>query len=71
MAYSSQFEDELGRMWRKQGKIEARLGKNWRRLKGMKRRTYERLWGELMDCEERRDEAFEVLAGRLFGLAQF
>jgi hypothetical protein len=53
-------------MWRKQSKIEARLGENWRRPKGMRQHTYERL----VDCEARRDEAFAVVAERLLGLAR-
>jgi hypothetical protein len=69
VAYASQSEDVLGRMWRKQSKIEARLGEYWRRPKGMRRRTYARLLAVVTECERRRDDALEVLAGRLFGTA--
>lgn len=68
VAYSSQSDDALDRMWRKQSKIEARLGEHWRRPKGMRRRTYDRLWGELMACEERRELALEQFVARFVGL---
>lgn len=67
LAYSSQSEDVLDRTWTKQRKIEAQLGENWRRPKGMRQRTYERLWESLMDCERRRDEAFAVAVRRFIG----
>ena len=67
VAYSSQSDDALDRMWRKQAKIEGRLVDNWRRPKGMRQCTYQRLIGTLNDCEERRENAFAVFAARLFG----
>lgn len=67
VAYSSQSDDALDRMWRKQAKIEARLGDNWRRPKGMRQCTYQRLIGTLNACEERRENAFAAFAARLFG----
>lgn len=67
VAYVSQSCDALDRMWRKEAKIEARLGENWRRPKGMRRRTYDRLIKTLVDCEDRRDLAFCTMAARLFG----
>lgn len=70
VAYASQSEDLIGRMWRKQSKIEARLDEHWRRPKGMRRRTYARLLGEAVECERIRNDALEVLAGRLFCLDQ-
>jgi hypothetical protein len=69
VAYSSQSEDSLDRTWRKQSKIEARLGKNWRRPYGMRQRTYARLFDALIECEERRDQAFEIAASRLLRLS--
>lgn len=51
VAYASQSEDELGRLWRKQAKIEARLGEYWRRPKGMRFRTYLRLTASIRDLE--------------------
>lgn len=66
VAYASQSEDELGRLWRKQAKIEARLGDTWRRPKGMRRCTFSRLLGELVRLEDRRDNLFADLAASLF-----
>lgn len=68
VAYSSQSDDDLDRLWRRQGKIEKRLGANWQRPKGMRLRTYDRLFAELLDCEERRDAA---LADAMVGLNLF
>ena len=65
VAYGSQSEDSMGRAWRKQSKLEARLGPNWRRPKGMRLRTYERLFTALLDCEERREAALCAYALRL------
>jgi hypothetical protein len=66
VAYSSQAEDVLDRTWRKQQRLEAKLGEYWRRPKGMRQRTYERLLDGVRDCEERREAAFCVAAARLF-----
>jgi hypothetical protein len=66
VAYRSQSEDALGRMWRKQTKIEKRLGDNWQRPKGMRRRTYEGLLDMLNECEQRRGEACALFIERLF-----
>lgn len=68
VAYSSQSEDALDRLWRRQHRIEARLGDGWLRPKGMRHRTYDRLFAELIDLEERRDDAFAMVASRLLGL---
>lgn len=64
VAYASQSEDEIGRMWRKQSRLEARLGEHWTRPKGMRWRTYERLFRAVMECEQRRDEALACFAAR-------
>lgn len=65
VAYASQSEDELGRMWRKQSRLEARLGDHWTRPKGMRLRTYERLFSAVMECEQRREAAWVAVASRL------
>ena len=57
IAYSSQSDDAMGRAWRTQAKIEARLGPNWTRPKGMHQATRERLLSLIWDCEARRDLA--------------
>lgn len=66
VAYASQSEDEMARMWRKQSRLEARLGDHWSRPKGMRQRTYQRLFDAVVECEHRRDVVFVELARRLF-----
>lgn len=68
VAYASQSEDALDRAWRKQSKLEARLGPNWRRPKGMRRRTYDKLFGAALACEELREAALNAYAEKLAGL---
>ena len=51
VAYASQSESEIGRSWRKQRKVEARL-----RRKGIHRATLDRLASIIVDCEERRQQ---------------
>jgi hypothetical protein len=68
VAYASQSEDELGRAWRKQSRLEARLGDHWTRPKGMRLRTYQRLFKAVIECEQKREDALAVFAARLFGL---
>lgn len=65
VAYSSQSEDAIGRAWRKQAKLEARLGEHWQRPKGMHRATRERLLAGIFACEEFRDAALCSYAARL------
>ena len=69
VAYSSQSEDIMGRTWLTQRKLEAKLGEDWQRPKGMRSATHQRLLKRLYDCEERRDTAFCERAARLFGFA--
>ena len=59
IAYASQSQDLLGRMWRKQAKVEAKLGEDWERPKGMHKTTHERLLSIIGDCEDWRNAAFE------------
>jgi hypothetical protein len=55
IVYSSQSDDLSGRAWRKQSKLERRLGDDWARPKGMHRVTYERLLSKVWECEMVRD----------------
>ena len=66
VVYASQSEDELARAWRTQSHLEARLGDHWSRPKGMRLRTYERLFAAVLACEEKREGALAVLVERLF-----
>lgn len=62
VAYSSQSDDALDRLWRKQHKIEKRLAPNWQRPKGMRQQTYARLVTQMLSLEERRELAFAAYA---------
>ncbi len=55
IAYASRSLDALGRMWRKQAKVEAKLGENWQRPKDMHKATRERPLSVIWQCEEWRD----------------
>lgn len=65
LAYTSQSEDILGRLWRQQAKIEAKLAPNWQRPKNMHQQTYERLRRRLWDLEEAREDAFALAVSKL------
>lgn len=72
LSYPSQSDDETGRAWRAQYKIEARLagGKGewngWRKPKGMHKRTFDRLRYKIILLEEVRDRALCHFASRYF-----
>lgn len=68
VSYSSQSEDDMGRAWRAQHKLEAKLGENWRRPKGMRCATYERLLDRINAAEEARDLALVAFMQRFRGL---
>lgn len=65
VSYASQSGDVIDALWRRQAKIERRLGEHWRRPKGMRHRTYDRLFAALVDCEERREVALADALVRL------
>jgi hypothetical protein len=65
VAYASQSQDALDRLWGRQHKMEAKLGEYWQRPKGMRQRTYDRLIGELSDCEQRREDALAAFMLRM------
>ena len=66
IVYASQSDGALGRVWRKQAKIERQLGEHWRRPKGMHQTTYAKLMATIIDCEERRAAALVLAYERLF-----
>lgn len=68
VAYSSQSESVMSETWRKQRKIEARIGPNWVRPKSMRQLTYARLMDKLADCVMRRDRACSVAVARLYAM---
>lgn len=47
-------------------KIEAKLGENWRRPKGMRLATYGRLISAILRCEEEREAVLCAYAHRRF-----
>ena len=63
ITYASQSDDALGRTWRRQAMIEAKLGPNWTRPKGMHHATRERLLSVIWDCEEKRNAALARFLG--------
>jgi hypothetical protein len=63
MTYPSQCEDVVGRLWRKQSKIEAKLQSG----KRMRQRTRERLLDELERIEKTKDAVLFGQAARLLG----
>ncbi|WP_425199249.1 hypothetical protein [Polaromonas sp.] len=65
VAYASQSCDLLDRLWRKQAKIESRLGKHWQRPKGMRQQTYARLMKVLLHCESERENELAQFAAKL------
>jgi hypothetical protein len=65
LVYGSQSEDMMGRAWRLQQRLEARLGPNWSRLKGMHRSTLEKLHAGIYECEQLREDALAQFMSRL------
>ena len=65
ISYQSQSEDQIGRLWREQAKIESRLGENLSRPKFMRQKTYDRLRARYWALEMARDDAFCEMAARL------
>ena len=66
--YSSQSEDAMGRAWRLQHKLEAKLGENWTKPSGMHHGTRAKLLERIFDCERARDDALAVFLSRHTGL---
>ena len=55
LGYSSESEDLMGRLWRKQHNLEAKLRDGYLKPKWMRMRTYERIWTQIDVIEERKD----------------
>ena len=66
VGYLSQCEDEMGRLWRRQRKVERKLAggagewNGWQKPKGMHQQTFDRLRGQIWELEIRKDELFEA-----------
>ncbi len=67
LSYASQAEDACARTWRRQAKLEAKLGPNWCRPKYMHHKTRDRLLATIFDCEARRDDVLSEQLSRLLG----
>ncbi|HRD95851.1 MAG TPA: hypothetical protein PLA97_05550 [Rubrivivax sp.] len=65
VAYSSQSDDLIGKTWRREQRLESRLGPNWTRPKGMHLRTYERIIDAILVCQRERDGALVDFMQRL------
>ena len=65
VAYTSQSEDVIGRSWRRQRRIEARLGPDGTRPRCMHHATYSRLLERLWACEEAREAELDAVLMRL------
>lgn len=71
IAYLSQCEDETGRLWRKQRKIERKLAgsadewNGWQKPKGMHQQTFDRLRSQIWEIEMRKDELLGMLTASL------
>lgn len=63
--YASQSEDLFGRAWRRQSKLERKLGEYWARPKGMHHATRTRLVAAIQACEELRERALIDFAQRM------
>lgn len=69
LAYASQSDDAIGRMWREQRKIERKLSGgaetwNHRKPKGMHQKTFDRLRHHVYDLEERREDLIDSVMAR-------
>lgn len=56
VAYRVQSEDEIGRAWCAQIKLERRLLENWRRPKGMHRTTRAKITNAIIQLEMKRED---------------
>lgn len=65
LAYSSESESLIGRAWRRQHKIEAKLAANCEKPKGMHWHTYERLCDRLEAIQAKKDMLFLSHLARL------
>jgi len=65
LRYASQSEDVCGRSWRKQSKLEDRLGQHWSKPKGMHKATHARILGAIWQCEGEREDALVAYIDRI------
>lgn len=58
LAYASEAESPIDRCWRSQRKLEAKLGEEGERPKGMRQKTFRRISEKWDAIEERKDDLF-------------
>jgi len=68
LAYSSEAEDHMDRLWRKQRKLETKLIEGEIKPKGMHWRTFEQLQNRIDEVEERKDLLFTIRAAGMLGI---
>lgn len=68
LAYLSETEDGISRLWRKQRKLEKRLGPHGTKPKGMHWKTWERINDRIAQVELEKDALFTLFVSRNFGL---
>jgi len=66
IAYLSQSKEVFGRTWRRQRRMERRLGPDGSRPRGMHCSTYMRILEQILACQRRRDRAIVALGMRIF-----
>lgn len=70
LVYVSEGQDKVGRLWRKQQKIESRLidaDTQYQKPKGMHWRTFERLCDTINEIEQEKDDVSFIRIARLLG----
>ena len=69
LAYSSEAEDHMDRLWRKQRKLESKLIEGEIKPKGMHWGTYEKIQSRIDEVEEEKDILFTIRTARFLGIA--
>ena len=68
LAYSSEAEDRMDRLWRKQRKLENKLIEGEIKPKAMHWRTFEQIQSRIDEVEEQKDVLFTIRAAGILGL---
>lgn len=73
LRYPSQSDDDTDALWRKQRKLEAKLGgaDYWRKPKGMHQTTFDRIRREIIELESKRDWLLVAKYRGMFGREYF
>lgn len=71
ITYYSQCEDAMDRGWRKQKRLERKLGEYLMKPKGMHQTTHTRIFNQIKACEMQRDSLLYIYAKRLGLLKDF